>query len=272
MEKTPPNSRFTKKIHQPLAPYLDAGRAFVSSRKVRLGDASPKGRLRLDALTRYTQDASNDDTTDAGLSDDPGWVVRSTTVDELVPASYGETLTFTTFCSGLGKRWADRRLSISGDRGARYEVCTLWVCVDHETGAPQLLNQEFLAIYAEAAGGRAASARQRNPKLKTTPPERLTDEIWQLRKADFDTLGHVNNAAYWCAVEQWLAEGPPITRRARIEYGTGLGPADSVRIARSLVADEPAPPTLAMWWIQNDQTAATATVAAIDPEIYSAAT
>ena len=51
---------------------------------MRLGDVDPDGRLRLDALTRYTQDVSDDDTTDAGLDVEPGWVVRSTVVDELV--------------------------------------------------------------------------------------------------------------------------------------------------------------------------------------------
>ena len=39
---------------------------YQASRRVRLGDASPRGRLRLDACARYLQDIANDDSRDAG--------------------------------------------------------------------------------------------------------------------------------------------------------------------------------------------------------------
>jgi hypothetical protein len=45
-----------------------AGRTFAGRRRVRLGDCSPGGRLRLDAAARYVQDLSDDDTRDAGLA------------------------------------------------------------------------------------------------------------------------------------------------------------------------------------------------------------
>ena len=79
---------------EPLRPQSAKGRVFAGARKVRLGDVDPQGRLRFDGLTRYTQDVSNDDTTDAGMPDVPGWVVRSTVVDELVPGQLGESLAF----------------------------------------------------------------------------------------------------------------------------------------------------------------------------------
>ena len=59
----------------PLAPLPEVGRRFTGERKVRLGDVGRSGRLRLDALTRYTQDVSDDDTTsvraDPARSDGP---------------------------------------------------------------------------------------------------------------------------------------------------------------------------------------------------------
>ncbi|MEL7157217.1 MAG: acyl-ACP thioesterase domain-containing protein, partial [Actinomycetota bacterium] len=76
------------------------------------------------------QDVSDDDTTDAGLSPELAWVVRRTAIVVDQPAVLGEDLTFTTYCSALGKRWADRRLDIEGSQGARYQVTTLWICVD----------------------------------------------------------------------------------------------------------------------------------------------
>jgi acyl-ACP thioesterase len=251
---------------QPLLPRLPAGRVYEGKRKIRLGDVDPSGRLRFDGLTRYTQDVSDDDTTDAGMADTPGWVVRSTVVDEVSPGSLGESLELRTFCSSLGKRWAERRISVTGSRGARYEVATLWVCIDFAIGQPTMLTDEFLAIYAGAAGERKASARLHNPK----PGElghwaaALQAESWQLRRVDYDTLGHVNNAAYWAAVEQWLPafSGP---RRARMEYGKGLSPSPRVGIARL-----DAPDGLFLWWLEDDgrTPSATASVAPLPADLY----
>ena len=251
---------------EPLLPRLPEGRAFKGQRKIRLGDVDPDGRLRFDGLTRYTQDVSNDDTTDARLPEAPGWVVRSTVVDELVPGCLGETLTFRTFCSALGRRWAERRLTVHGNQGARYEVATLWVCIDLDAGQPALLTEQFLDIYGSAAGGRKASARQRNPKIESLGERagEVVAEAWQLRRADLDTLDHVNNAAYWAAVEEWMAPfGLP--RRARVEYGRGLSPAPHVGIARYQTDD-----VLLLWWLEDGETtpSATASVVGLPSGLY----
>ncbi len=228
-------------------------RTFSGQRKVRLGDVTPTGRLRLDALTRYTQDVSDDDTTDAGLDPVPGWVVRRTTVAQERPAVLGETIELTTHCSGLGRRWAERRLQIVGDRGARYDVATLWICVDPVTGRPVALTEQFLRIYGPSAGERRVTARQVNPK----PPaggERLARWPWPLRTVDFDTLGHVNNAAYWAVAEEALAAGwAAVGERfeATVEYSAGLEPTDQVTIASHVDGEHHR-----AWWLTADATVA----------------
>ena len=234
-----------------LAPRNAAGRVFRGERKVRLGDVDPTGRLRLDALTRYTQDVSDDDTTDAGLDERPGWVVRSTVVDELSPAGFGERLAFETFCTGLGARWAERRLSIVGDRGGCYEVATLWVCVDAESGRPHRLTDQFHDLYGSAAGDRRVSAR-----LTNAPPVPGEGSVhrWQLRVVDFDIYQHVNNAAYWAAVEEW--SGPwEVPRRTRLEYGRGVAGVDEVEIR--IRGDGS---TTALWWLPDDDLPAASAV------------
>jgi acyl-ACP thioesterase len=200
-----------------LVPIPPAGRTFSATRPVRFGDLSPGGRLRLDAIARYLQDVSSDDTTDAALEDDVAWVVRKLVVEVHRPPAFRERLALTTWCSGTGSRWAERRVSMTGAAGATIEAGVLWVRVDRETGRPVPLAPDFWAIYGPSAGGRKVGARLAHDPA---PPPDADRTAWPLRFADFDLLGHVNNAAYWAAVEEALADRrglrPPF--RAEVEY------------------------------------------------------
>ncbi len=199
-----------------LVPVPRRGRVFTRSRRVRLGDASPAGRLRLDALARYLQDVSNDDTRDAGLADEMTWVVRRTVVDvERFPV-FGEELVLQTFCSGTGGRWAERRVSVSGDGGGRVEAASLWVYVDG-AGRPAPLPPDFMGLFGEAAAGRVVRARLQHA---AHPPAAAEAAKWPLRFTDFDVLGHMNNAAYWSAVEEVLGIRRDLRApmRAEIEF------------------------------------------------------
>lgn len=214
---------------EPLVPVPSTGRRFVGRRQVRLGDVTVDGRLRLDALTRYTQDVSNDDTADAGLADALAWVVRRTTVDTIVPARFDERLVFVTFCAGLGRRWAERRLHVTGDGGAAIDVSTLWVHIDPGSGRPKELPTQFLELYGEAAQGRVVGARNQIPP--PPPSAEVTVRSWRVRAADLDLFGHVNNAAYWASIEELLAdEAFPVPHRALVEYGAGLGRGSEVEL------------------------------------------
>lgn len=241
----------------------ESGRIFTGERRVRLGDVDPTGRLRLDALTRYTQDVSNDDTTDVGLSNDLAFVVRRTTVDVHHSGQFGEDLVIRTFCGRLGKRWAERRLVVTGTIAAHYEVATLWVHIDIDSGRPRSLTEEFRRHYEEAAQGRTVSARMMlrpSDKLDIQTPVRSP---WPLRVVDFDTLGHMNNAAYWAVIEEYLARESivgPI--RTTIEYGSGIAPADIVTIATGVDRGG----RHLLWWEVGGQPAASASIEALAPE------
>ena len=90
---------------------------FEGARRVRLADVSPAGRLRLDAAARFLQDLSADDTADAALEDAEAWVVRKTVIEVAAFPRYLEPLELATWCSGTGSHWAERRISIQGERG-----------------------------------------------------------------------------------------------------------------------------------------------------------
>lgn len=225
---------------------LDSGRFFTAGRKVRLGDVTPDGRLRLDALNRYTQDVSNDDTTDAELSEETAWVVRRTHVDVHQHASLGERLTLTTFCGALGRRWADRRISVRGEGGAHYEVATLWIHLDADSGRPLALSDQFLSIYGAAAGDRTVKAKLVLPKYdRESVSSQGEHRRWPSRAVDFDPQQHMNNAAYWAVFEELLAERTcPETFRATVEYGAGI--AMDARVDLAITSDDD---TLDVWWL-----------------------
>lgn len=220
---------------------------------MRLADVSPGGRLRLDAATRYLQDLSADDTDDAALPDAEAWVVRRTVIQVQVFPRYLEALELATWCSGTGSRWAERRISVVGQAGGRMDAATTWVHVDLATGRPRRVPEGFAAIYGEAAGGRMVTARLEHPD----PPPDAESVPWALRFTDFDVLSHVNNAAYWEAVEEALAARRELRAplRAEVEHRTAIERGAQVEL---VVANEP--DELAAWLLADGEVAASARI------------
>ncbi len=184
---------------------LAAGRRFQGSATVRLGDSSPGGRARLDALARLLQDVADDDARDAGFGDFT-WVVRRTAIAVHQFPVYLEPLDLTTWCAGFGAAWAERRIAVRGARGGHVESSTLWVHLDGVTMRPARLPRAFLDVFGPSAGGRTVSSK---PILAMAPTGSAIDVAsapWPLRFTDFDVLEHVNNAVYLAPVEQALAE------------------------------------------------------------------
>lgn len=231
----------------------ESGRVYESTRLVRLSDVGPDGRCRLDTLARFMQDIARDDSSDAGLSDPMGWVVRRMMLEVSQPPRLREWLELSTWCSGHGSRWAERRTSLRGSRGAHVESVTIWVCVDAH-GSPRKLGEGFFDVYGESAAGRVVSVRK---ALATAPSDRASSLPWALRHADFDVLGHVNNAAQWQAVEEALARAGAVssTVRAELEHGSGIAPGDSVELRWAA-----GPDVLDCWLIADGKTAAAARI------------
>jgi acyl-ACP thioesterase len=208
-----------------LLPVPAAGRRFSAQRTVRLGDVDVEGRLRLDAAARYLQDVASDDALDAELPNAMGWVVRRTLIRVDTPCILNERLRLTTFCTGAGRSWAERRTSITGAGGSSVEAVSLWVQIDPDTGRPTRLGPEFFACYGEAAGDRVVSSKLGLPG----PPQGRSGRRWSFRETDLDPFDHVNNAAQWSFAEAVLA-GVDRRGSAELEYlaPVGLGPVDLV--------------------------------------------
>ncbi len=203
------------------------GRRFTATATVRLGDSSPGGRARLDALARLLQDVADDDARDAGFGDFT-WVVRRTAIAVHQFPVYLEPLELTTWCAGFGAAWAERRIAVRGAGGGHVESSTLWVHLDGTTMRPARMPREFLDVFGPSAAGRTVSAK---PTLAAAPSD-VSGVPWPLRFTDFDVLEHVNNAVYLAPVEQALAtrrsvrapltvvveHGDPIEREAEVTW------------------------------------------------------
>ncbi len=148
------------------------------------------------------------------LDDAFGWVVRRTLIDVRRAASLDEPLELSTFCSGTGRSWAERRTSIVGERGASIEAVSLWIRVDPTSGRPTGLGDDFLNAYGAAAAGRRVSSRLRLP----APPDEVSRRPWTIRRVDIDPLRHVNNAAQWAIVEETLPTDESRRGVAEIEH------------------------------------------------------
>ncbi|MDP1820589.1 MAG: thioesterase [Acidimicrobiales bacterium] len=245
-----------------LVPRPPLGRVFEQARRVRLGDVSPGGRLRLDAATRYLQDVSADDTADAALPDAESWVVRRTVLEVHSFPRYLEPVSVATWCSGTGSHYAERRVQVLGDSGGHVEGSSLWVHVDMATGRPKRLGEGFHGLYGEAAGGRAVKARRVHGDASADAV--VVRMPWVLRFTDFDVLQHVNNAAYWEIVEEVLSSRRDLRAplRAELEHRSAMERGAVVEVVTA-AGHEGEP--LHLWVVADGSVAATVRIAPLIP-------
>jgi acyl-ACP thioesterase len=203
----------------------DRGRVFTEPARPGLADCAPSGRVRLDSLARFTQDIAYADAVDAGLSETAQWVVRRTRMQVEGFPRFGQPLELATFCSGLGRMWAERRTSIASAYGGQVEVVSLWVHLDPLTGRPTPLRDDEVAMWGETAGGRKVTARLHHP----APDTAQDTSSWRFRESECDLAGHINNAAYFLPLEEELIQdGDPSSLDLEIEYRSPAQPGDKV--------------------------------------------
>jgi len=236
-----------------LQPLPATGRRFSDTRRVRLDEAGPDGLLRLDALACHLQDIATDDYPDAGFGDDRSWVLRRLLMVVHAPAGFDETLTLTTWCSGLGSRWAERSTQLRGARGAQIDAAALWVHLDPANGIPRRLVGKFEETFGPSAGDRRVGATLLHPPA---PADDGTMR-WEPRWCDLDVLGHVNNAAYWTAVlEEATTRALDAPYRAEIEHRSAVGAGQTLDTPVSVDTDG----TLRMWFVNEAGLCASAIV------------
>jgi acyl-ACP thioesterase len=213
-----------------LVDHPGVGRRFEQPVIAGLSDAAPGGRVRLDALARWLQDAALNDVVDAGVGEDALWVVRRTRIAVARFPRFGEGATVATWSSATGRMWAQRRTSVTTPSGGAVEAVALWVHLDPATGRPMPLTAPELAIYGASAAGREVKARLRHP----APPAGAPARTWRFRATELDVADHINNAAYWSLLEDELLEPgrpEPAAIDVELEHKTPAQPGDHAIVA-----------------------------------------
>lgn len=214
-----------------LVPRPGDGRVFTAPVRPGLADCSPSGRIRLDALARWLQDVAYADVEDAGVADRAIWVIRRARVHVVRFPRFGERFALSTFCSGLGRMWAERRTTITreGERAPVVEAVALWVHLDPVSQRPTPLSAEEIATYgAGSASRRRVTARLRHPPAPAGAPARP----WTFRATECDLADHVNNAAYWLPLEEELLSGTePEAIDVEIEHRSAAQPGEKAIVA-----------------------------------------
>ena len=203
------------------------GRIFGETVRTGFADCAPSGRARLDALARWLQDIAYGDVEDAGLATMAVWVVRRTRIKVRRFPRFGERLEMSTFCSGLGRMWGERRTTITrpGAPERDVEAVALWVHLDPASWRPIPFNEQEGRLYGSAAAGRRVSARLRHP----SPAGATQSAPWSFRAVDLDIAGHINNAAYWQPLEEEMLSGPePEQLDVEMEFRTPCQPGEKL--------------------------------------------
>jgi acyl-ACP thioesterase len=225
------------------------GRVFTTTRQVRSTDVTPAGRLRLDSLARYLQQAAEDDVGDAGWDGPYLWLLRRVALAIRGYPAHRERISLRTYCSATGPRWAERTTTVSGADGDLIQSTAIWVAVSAGDGRPVPLDEMFQRIYGPSTGGRQVSARLSHPGL----PGSAAARPWPLRAADFDTAGHVNNSIHWAAMEDELAGVDWLPGHAELEYHRPILP-----VAEPELVSRPEPGELRAWLRDGPQRLASA--------------
>ncbi|MDV8002034.1 acyl-[acyl-carrier-protein] thioesterase [Rhodococcus sp. IEGM 1408] len=253
----------------PEPPSAESG--FSASLKVRTGDVDPQLRLRFDSIARYLQDLATDDLDAAGHTrSDPFWIVRRTVIDVVEPITWPATVHQQRWCSGLSTRWANMRVRLSATHQTNplnprerpdglVETEAFWINVNPR-GVPTRISADgFDTLAATTDTHRLrweSMTAARSPEVPG--PQAPADRGHILRSTDFDPLQHLNNAAYFAAVEDELLLHPDLLRRrhrAVIEYFRPVVPGSAMTIRRRRQGN-----CLQLWMAVDDQVVAAATV------------
>jgi acyl-CoA thioesterase FadM len=188
--------------------------------RIRFDEAGADGLARASSYVRYLQDAAWQHSEAAGFDRSwyaergLGWLVRALELRLIGSARYGERVTVKTAVAAWRRVWARRESVVTGPDGSMIATAEIdWVLLT-TAGRPVRVPKEI-----EAFGPELPRFEPLRVTLPPVPDEAPTTWL-EVRRADVDPMGHLNNAAYLDLVDQALGDAgsfdPPVT--IRLEY------------------------------------------------------
>lgn len=177
---------------------------FERESPLQVADIDRYGRLRLDAAARHVQGIGPDQLRELGFEDvHPLWVARRTRMDVINPIEFRYMLRMRRWCSPPRPGGASSRCASTPREGGLIECEAIWININPNTLMPSRISDDFME------GLRRTTDVDRlrwHPYLR--PGDRDTAiEIhdYPVRFTDIDLFNHMNNAAYWSVVEDYLS-------------------------------------------------------------------
>jgi acyl-CoA thioesterase FadM len=183
---------------------VEIAQTFEARYRVRFDEADSTGHLRPSGFLRYAQDLAWLHSEAAGFDrawyEERGtfWVVRIASLRLLRPVRYGDQLDGTTRVVGWRRVWARRHAEFQLTDGTVAAVAdTDWVLLTLE-GRPTRIPDEISRHFAPGS-----NYRPEKVEVDATPDDAFVSLV-QVRPADVDPLGHLNNAAYLDLIDEAL--------------------------------------------------------------------
>ncbi|MGB3697232.1 MAG: acyl-ACP thioesterase domain-containing protein [Gordonia sp. (in: high G+C Gram-positive bacteria)] len=259
--------------YRPLSDRKVGAEFYTAPYRVRTGDIDQDMRVRLDGVARYLQDVANDNIAAVPFADtDPFWIIRRTVIDVLVPITWPSDFTTERWCGALSTRWTNMRVRIRADGGTNrfnpeprpdglIETEAFWINMT-DSGLPARISDLAMQTLMPMTDEHRLRWKAMNPALAPDPAElAVPDREHVLRVTDFDPFKHLNNAAYFEAVEDELVDHPDLLaapHRAVIEYLRPIRPGARVTVRRHRLPD-----ALLMWIMTPDDDGALTVAASV---------
>ncbi|ALG85781.1 acyl-[acyl-carrier-protein] thioesterase [Gordonia phthalatica] len=259
--------------YQPLGDRKVGAKFFTADYRVRTGDIDQDMRVRLDGLARYLQDVANDNIAVLPFAKtDPFWIIRRTVIDVLEPITWPSDFSVERWCGSLSTRWTNMRVRINATAETNefnpeprpngvVETEAFWINMNAD-GMPSRISDLAMETLLPMTDEHRLRWKAMNPGKAPAPEELdLPDREHVLRITDFDPFKHLNNAAYFEAVEDELVDHADLLagpHRAIIEYLRPIKPGTRVMVRRQRLDD-----VLLMWIMTPDDDGALEVAASV---------
>lgn len=187
---------------------------------VRYSETDESGRLSLQALVNYFQDAAelHGETLGIGYRKlktmDLAWFLSSWQIDIRRMPEMGEKITVQTWGWKFSSIFGMRNCTLLDEKHETLACAnSVWFLIDTKTGKPVRVPEDMIALYGVHPKADMDYAPRKVPDFEGG----RTMESFEVGRQNLDTNHHVNNARYVAMARELLPDDLQI-RRMRIEY------------------------------------------------------